>query len=539
MAKNCVGTYEAYKARLLAMKPNVYLHGQKLDRSNGKQGAERDLADWIVGGTYVMGKCYETANDPAYADVCTATSHITGNTINRSTHIHHSKEDLLKKQLMTRLICHRVGGCMQRCMGSDALNALFSVTYDCDQACGTEYHARLNKYIEYCQDNDLVCNCAQTDVKGSRNPKYKRAHMQPDPDQFFHVVDTDVDGIGLDGKPCKGIIVRGAKICNSCAPYVDEIIALPTKFMSPDDADYAVAFALPADWDGIKLMALPGQHHKRKHIDAPWAHIGDVESLTIFDDVFVPYERVFMCGRDQENVCRYAGYLALMFAHYHRHSYTGCKTAVSEVIASQAALVADVNDIAKESHVRSKLCDIIQTAELVFAAGEASANHAVEFPSGQWVPDEVLTNAGRRIAGHNIYHEYEILADLTGGVCASLPTEESFYAPETAELCNKYIVRNPAYSAEDTHRVMRMMEDKLCDAFEGAQAVAGVHGGGSPLMEEITLMSRYDLEELKKIAKYLAGLPGYENCPRYERSAHTATPRAMLAKFDAAKAAKK
>ena len=536
MAKNCVGTYEAYKARLLKMKPNVYLHGQKVDRSNGKTGAERDLADWITGGTYVMKQCYDTANDPAYADVCHATSHITGNTINRSTHIHHSVDDLLKKQLMTRLICHRVGGCMQRCMGSDALNALFSVTYDCDQACGTEYHARLNKYIEYCQNNDLVCNCAQTDVKGSRNPKYKRAHMQPDPDQFVHVVETDVDGIGVDGKPCKGIIVRGAKICNSNAPYVDEIIVNPTKFMSPDDSDYAVAFALPGDWDGVKLMALPGQHHKRKHIDAPWAHIGDVESLTIFDDCFVPYDRVFMCGRDNEGVCRYAGYLALMFAHYHRHSYTGCKTAVSEVIASQAALVADVNDIAKESHVRSKLCDIIQTAELVFAAGQQSAYRAVEFPSGQWVPDEILTNAGRRLAGHNIYHEYETLADLCGGVCASLPTEESFYAPETAELCNKYIRRNPAYTSEETHRVMRMMEDKLCDAFEGAQAVAGVHGGGSPLMEEITLMSRYDLEELKKIAKYLAGLPGYEKCPRYERA--TATPRAMLAKFDAAKAKK-
>ena len=291
MSTNCVGTYEQYVARLLKMKPNVYLHGQKIDRSNGKEGAERDLADWITGGTYVMKQCYDTANDPRYADVCLATSQIPGmegKIVNRCTHIHGSKEDLLKKQLMTRLICHRVGGCMQRCMGTDAMNALYSVTYDCDQACGTEYHSRLLKYIAYCQENDLVCNCAQTDVKGSRNPKYKRAHMQPDPDQFFHVVDTDVDGIGLDGKPCKGIIVRGAKICNSCAPYVDEIIALPTKFMSPDDADYAVAFALPADWDGIKLMALPGQHHKRKHIDAPWAHIGDVESLTIFDDVFVP-----------------------------------------------------------------------------------------------------------------------------------------------------------------------------------------------------------------------------------------------------------
>ncbi len=540
---NHIGTYEQYKQRLLKMKPNIYLNGKKVDRSNGKQGAERDLADWIVGGTYVMKQCYDTANDPRYADVCVTTSNIPGmegETINRCTNIHHTQEDLLKKQLMTRLICHRVGGCMQRCMGTDAMNALYSVTFDCDAACGTEYHQRLLKYIAFCQQNDLVCNCAQTDVKGSRNPKYKRAHMQPDPDQFVHVVETNVDGTGLDGKPCKGIIVRGAKICNSCAPYVDEIIVNPTKFMSQDDADYAVAFALPADWEGIKIMAVPGQHHKRTHLEAPYAKIGDVESLTVFDDVFVPYERVFMCGRDNEGVCRYAGYLALMFAHYHRHSYTGCKTAVSEVIASQAALVAEVNDIAKESHVRSKLCDIIQTAELVFAAGEAAAHHGVQFPSGQWVPDEILTNAGRRLAGHKIYDEYEIMADLTGGVCASLPLEDNFFMEEdnVGALCNKYIVRNPAWSAEDTHRVMRMMENRLCDGFEAAQAVAGVHGGGSPLMEEITLMSRYDLEELKKIAKYLAGIPGYEECPRYERSAHTATPRAMLARFDATVAKK-
>ena len=65
-----IGTYEQYEARLLAMKPNVYLNGKKIDRSNGKTGAERDLADWIVGGTYVMKQCYDTANDPDYADVC-------------------------------------------------------------------------------------------------------------------------------------------------------------------------------------------------------------------------------------------------------------------------------------------------------------------------------------------------------------------------------------------------------------------------------------------------------------------------------------
>ncbi|MGN1142849.1 MAG: 4-hydroxyphenylacetate 3-hydroxylase N-terminal domain-containing protein, partial [Oliverpabstia sp.] len=243
-----VGTYEAYIERMKKMKPNIYLNGKCVDR----------MGPWNEGGFWVMKQCYDMANDPAYADVCTATSHLTGETINRATHIHHSKEDLLKKQQMTRLICHHVGGCMQRCMGTDALNAIAVVSYDCDQATGTKYHERFNKYLQYCQENDLICNCAQTDVKGSRNAKYKRAHQQPDPDMFLHVVKTDVDGIGIDGKPCKGVIVRGAKICNSCAPYVDEIIATPTKFMGRGDEGYAISFALPADWDGIKLMALPG-----------------------------------------------------------------------------------------------------------------------------------------------------------------------------------------------------------------------------------------------------------------------------------------
>ena len=198
-----IGTYEEYKARLLKMKPNVYINGKKVDRSG----------DWIDGGCYVIKQTYDYSNNPEFADVCTATSHLTGKKISRFSHIHQSKEDLLNKQAMTRLLCHRVGGCTQRCMGVDALNALAVVTYDTDAACGTKYHERFNKYLLFLQENDLVTNCAQTDVKGSRHPKYKRAHQQPDPDQFVHIVKTDVDGIGLDGKPCKGVIVRGAKIC--------------------------------------------------------------------------------------------------------------------------------------------------------------------------------------------------------------------------------------------------------------------------------------------------------------------------------------
>ncbi|MDR1299019.1 MAG: aromatic ring hydroxylase [Oscillospiraceae bacterium] len=510
-----IGTYERYRERLKGMKHNIYIDGERPGREE----------DFNSSGTYVIKETYDCANDPEYEDVCTAVSHITGEKINRFTHIHRSREDLMKKQLMTKLLCHRVGGCIQRCMGVDAMNALEIVTYDCDQANGTNYHDRLQGFILKMQKEDLVANCAQTDVKGVRGV---RPHEQPDPDQYLRIVETDASGTGIDGKPCKGIVVRGAKVCNSIAPYTDEIIALPSRFMTAKDAAYAVAFALPADWPGIKIMGLPGKRHARKHIDSPIAHVGDVESLTIFDDVFVPEERVYLSGYDGPDVVQYAGYLALMFAHYHRHSYTGCKAAVSECIAAEAALVADVNGISKYEHVREKLSNIIGTAELVFAAGEASALHAVEFPNGSWVPDEILTNCGRRLAGQQIYHEYEILADLAGGISASLPPEGNFYDPETAHLCNKYIMRNPKYTPEETHRVLRMMEDKLCDAFEGSQMVAGVHGGGSPVMETITLMGRYDMTPLMDIAKYLAVFEGVK-IPKY--ICPTATPRAMLEKF--------
>ena len=505
-----IGTYDEYKKRLEAMKPNVYMEGKKHDRKG----------DYMRGGLYVLKHTYDCANDPKYEDVCTATSHLTGEKINRFTHIHQSKEDLLNKQKMTRLLCHRVGGCIQRCMGTDAMNALAVVTYDCDQANGTKYYDRFLKYLEYVQKNDIAANCAQTDVKGIRGV---RPADQPDPDQYLRIVETREDGV----------VVRGAKVCNSAAPYMDEIIALPTRFMGPGEEEYAVAFALPGDWEGIKIMGLPGLQAKRKHLDAPIANVGDVESMTIFDDVFVPNDRIFLNGLENPDNTQYAGYLALMFAHFHRHSYTGCKTAVSEVLAAQATLVADVNGVLKKSHVQEKISHIIGTAELVFAAGEASAHRAVRFPNGSWVPDEILTNAGRRLAGHEIYNEYSILADLAGGMSASLPTEESYYDPETAELVAKYTKRNPSYSAEDAHRCFRMMENKLCSPFSGAEMVAGVHGGGSPLMETITMMARYDLEPLKDIAKYLAGIN--EDIPRYERP--TMTPRAMLDKFRKAKEA--
>ena len=499
-----IKTFDDYLNRLKKMRRNLYLGGEKVDRTDER----------LSGQLRIIRETYDRANDPEWRDLCTATSHLTGEKINRYTHIHQSIDDLLRKQLMTRLLSHRTGGCIMRCMGIDAMNALSVVTYEMDQALGTDTNQNFLKYLKYWQDNDITANCAQTDTKGDR---LKRPHEQADPDLYLRIVESRPDGI----------VVRGAKIDNTVAPVGDETVAVPTRFMSVKDNDYAVAFALPADWEGVKMLVRPAGQHKRKYLSAPIAEIGDAESFTIFDDVFVPRERVFMDGKGDPRQTAYAGFLALLFAHYHRHSYTGCKPAISEVLASAAALVAEYNGIEREAHVRDKISHMIGTAELIFAAGQMSAYRAEKSPSGTYVPDEILTNAGRRLAGEEIYNEYKIVADLAGGLCATLPFEEEFFSEETEKLANKYLKRNPKISSENQHRCFRGIENLIVSEFGSVMQVGGLHGGGSPQMETITMMARYDVESLKSIAKYLFGIE--KELPKYERP--TVTPRKMLERF--------
>lgn len=499
-----VKTFEEYFNRLKKMKRNIYMGGEKVDRTDER----------LAGQLRVIRETYDRANDPEWEGLSTAISHLTGERINRFTHIHQSIDDLLKKQQMTKLLCHRVGGCIMRCMGIDVMNALSVVTYEMDQALGTDTSQNFLKYLRYWQDNDICATCAQTDTKGDR---LKRPHEQMDPDLYLRIIESRPDGI----------IVRGAKLDITTAPVSDEIVAVPTRFMTEKDNDYAVAFAIPADWEGVRMLVRPAYHHGRKYLQAPIAEIGDAESFTIFDNVFVPRERVFLDGKGDPRQTPYAGFVALLFAHYHRHSYTGCKPATSEVLASTAALVAEYNGIQKESHVRDKISHIIGIAELVFAAGQMSAYRAEKSLSGTYIPDEILTNAGRRFAGEEIYNEYKIVADLAGGLCATLPFEEEFFSKETKELANKYLMRNPKISSEDQHRCFRGIENLVVSTLAGVMQVAGLHGGGSPQMETITMMARYDLESLKSIAKYLFGIE--KELPRYERP--TVTPRKMLERF--------
>jgi len=471
-------TSEQYRADLLKMKPNIYIGGERLSRSDPR----------LQPGINVISTTFELAQDSDWEGLITTDSSIIGEKINRFNHLPQTPYDLMQKQKMIRLGAQRVGGCIQRCMGHDALTALSICTREIDEKKGTDYHRRFIEYLKYYQGNDLTAACAQTDMKGDRT---KRPAEQIDPDAYVHVVEVKDDGI----------VVKGAKISITMAAYADEIIVIPTRALREEDKAYAVAFAIPADWERVRLITRPVWLRERKFITAPLCTYGVSDSVVIFDDAFIPRERVFMCQEWE-----FGRRLALLFADSHRHSYTGCKPAVSDILCGATALVAEANNIEKVPHVRQRLSEFAGGAELAYAAGIASALYGKKTPSGTFFPDPIYANVGRRLMGETIYHEFNILTEIAGGLSVTLPFEEDFYGEETKRDMSKYIVRNPNFSPEDSHRIWRFIENIGASPMAHWYAIAGVHGGGSPIMETITLNAEYDYEAKKNIAKYLAGI---------------------------------
>lgn len=469
-----------YKNSIFSMRKNVYIDGNLIGRDDPR----------LAPGINTVCLTYDAQTDPdsKIRDLVTAKSHLSGKTISRFAHMHQGVDDLIKKQEMTRVLCHRTGTCILRCMGIDALNALSVATHEIDQKKGTQYHERFLKYLRFFQEKDISSTCAQTDVKGNRK---LRPHQQADPDLYVRIVEKRPDGI----------IVRGAKAHITMAAIAEEIIVVPTRVMTKEESEWAVSFAIPADTEGIILSTLGKYPIQRKKLHAPFPTFGSSDSVVIFDNVFVPNERIFMCGEWE-----FAGRLALLFALYHRHSYTGCKPSITDVLMGLTALVAEYLGIGNVQHVRHALVELISVAELVFAAGLAAAYRAHKTSSGTWEPDVVFCNVGRRHAGINIYGEYEKLCEIAGGLAATLPMEGDFFNENIGSLLRKYIMRREDIPPENQHRLYRMISDYIVSAQAASKLISGVHGGGSPIMEEIAIFANYDIESKKKIAKYLAGI---------------------------------
>jgi len=473
---------DSYIESLKILNTQIYYMGKKIE----KFWEHPSLMPHINSA----GVTYELANIPEYEELLTATSQLTGKKINRFTHIHQNREDLLKKAKALRLLGQKTGACFQRCVGWDAINAVHTVTYDMDRKLGTNYHKRFLQYLEYIQENDLMVSGSMTDPKGDRSLK---PNQQSDPDMFVHVVE----------KNDKGIIVRGAKAHNTGAVNSHEMLIMPTTALGEEDKDYAITCAIPVDADGVIHIFGRQTNDTRRleegEIDKGNYEYGMVggEALTVLNNVFVPWERVFMCGEYQ-----YAYPLVERFATYHRSNYGACKTGVCDCIIGAAVAIAEYNGVAKSSHIKDTVVEMNHLNETLYCCSIACASESAPTSSGSYYVNPLLANVTKLNVTHHIYEICRLCHNIAGGAVATLPSEADLKHPEIGAFVEKYFKGNKHVSTEDRIRMFRLIENLT----GGTALVESMHGAGSPAAQRIMILRQSNLKHKKKLAEELAGV---------------------------------
>jgi len=472
-------TKEDYVQSLKDQKVVIYYNGRPVEDRSAHPG--------FVPHINSAAKTYELALMPEYEDLMTARSHLTGKKISRFTHIHQSVGDLIKKVQMLRLISHETASCYQRCVGFDALNALYMTTYEIDEKHKTTYFQRFEAYLEKIQEENFMLVGGMTDPKGDRS---KRPSEQADPDLFTRIVEKRTDGV----------VIRGAKAHQTGAVNSHEIMILPTQAMAAGDEAYAVVAAIPLDAPGITLIFGRQTNEERKveaSIDAGNVDFGMVggEALVIFEDVFVPWERVFMCGEVD-----FCGTLVERFATLHRQNYGGCKGGIADIIVGAAALAARYQGTLNASHIKDKLVEMTHLAETVYSGSVACSALGSKTRSGAYYPDPLLANCTKHNITRHIYEISRLAHDVAGGILATLPFSRDLKHPEIGRHVEKYLKGIQGVSTETRMKVLRLLENMT----GGTALVESMHGAGSPQSQRVMYQRLGKLPEKMRMAGKLA-----------------------------------
>ena len=478
-------TKKAYLDSLRALKKRIYYFGEQIENY-----VDHPM---IRPSINALAMSYELSHDEEHQELMTCGSNLTGERINRFTHLFQDNDDLVKKVKMQRLMGQMTGCCFQRCVGMDTFNAVDVVTYEMDQTLGTEYNQRFRKFVRRIQEEDLVVDGAMTDPKGDRRLSPSEQH---DPDLYLHVVSRSDDGV----------VIRGAKIHQTGAVNAHEIIVMPTRSLKENEADYAVVGAVPADAEGVTYI-IGRQSADTRKLEGGTVDVGNVlygghEAVIIFEDVFIPRERIFMDGE-----VSFASRLVEVFAGYHRVSYGGCKTGMGDVLIGAACGVARVQGTDHAAHIKDKLVEMIHLNETMYAGGIAASSEGTETASGTYLIDLTLANVCKLNVTRFPYAIARLAQDIAGGLLVTMPSEKDFEHAELGPLLKKYLVGVEGTPTEHRQRLLRLIENLTMGAGAVAYLTESMHGAGSPMAQRIMLGRLGDLDQKVKVAKRIAGVP--------------------------------
>ena len=458
-----------YRESLRAYSPRVFVNGE----------AVASVADdpRLAPGVNAVGISYDFAHAPEHRAIMTARQGTSGKIVNRMAHIDETSTDLLYKLEAVRLIC-RVSGCAQRYLTHDSLNALFQATRRTDAAHGTDYSQRLLNYMHEVQDRDLALGIAMTDAKGDRS---KRPGQQANPDVYVHITERRPDGI----------VIRGTKAIVTGAPYMHEFLVMPCRTHTKEDADFAVCCAVPIDAPGVTVVARPAGRPGEAAAKFSGKY-GQSTGVVLFDDVFVPHERVFLAGEHEEG-----GFLTTSYATHHRHSCIGARAGFGDLLIGAGALMIEANglDAERHGHIRDAMVELITITESFYACGVASSVYCTKDPAGSVMPDAVFSNIGKLLLATKIYDMHRLAHYVAGGLIVALPGPDEDHNPETKASLAAVLGGRPDIPADQRLEVARLVEDLTVSHQGGWYSVMSLHGGGSPEAMKREIWRNYPVME--------------------------------------------
>ncbi|RJR20104.1 MAG: 4-hydroxybutyryl-CoA dehydratase [Desulfobacteraceae bacterium] len=479
-----------YISSLRKIKPRIYYKGELIE----------DVTRHPATAPHVRcaAMTYALASDDKYKDLALATSHLTGRTISRFTHVHQGVEDLIKKVKLLRVLGQKTASCFQRCVGFDGINATYSVAYEIDRKYGTDYLERFKKWLIHIQDENLMVVGAMTDPKGDRS---RGPADQADPDQYVHVVERRDDGV----------VIRGAKLHMTGAVNSHEILVMPTTAMDERSKDYAVVCAVPIDASGVTLIfgrqANDDRRDNYERIDSGkpvFAAVGG-EAVIVFEDVFVPRDRIFMDGETD-----FTGTLVYRFAAHHRANYGACKTGLMDVLTGAVTYLAQIQGTEKGSHVKDKITEMIHLCETLYSSSIACSAEGWPTPSGAYMVNTMLANVCKQNVTRFHFEVARLALDLAGGFIATLPSQYDLESEDVGQMVKKYFSGVHGIPTEHRIKIARLIE-----AMTGGTAlVESMHGAGSPQAQRIMILREGDLEKKVRLAKALIGIPSRKKAAR-------------------------
>ena len=489
-----IKTKEEYIESLHKIGRNAFILGERVE----------DIVNHPINRPAVnaMAESYLLASENKANGVGRAVSYLTGEPVNRYNALSRSTDDLVLRGEMERAMGVRTAAGCPRSTGHDAINAVYSVAYEVDEKYGTEYLKRFQAWLEEVEKNDFSVSGAMTDVKGDRS---RRPSAQDDPDMYLRVVKETPEGI----------VVRGAKAHQTGAVNCHEHLIMPTRGMTENDKAYAICFAISIDTPGLYHIYGRQPSDTRKlepnaSIDLGLPRFGGCETLMVFDDLFVPWERVFLNGEVE-----FTWPLVNRFAIGHRSSYGMAGAGVGDVMIGAAVAMAEANGVGKNKIIWDKIADLIIMSKMLYGLGLSSMVKGKPTPSGIYLADYVLGGVAKYNATHLPFSMSRLGQDICGGLVATMPGEADLRNEEIGKFIEKYLKGVSHIPTEHRMRMIRLVECMSMGSMSADLMTMGLHGAGSPYPQKMMVLA--DLQEtipqLVELAMYHAGILDEINAP--------------------------